>query len=117
MFHKITLGERELPTLPSQFGIVDVSHIQTASRKMFNSALSHGVNNATNGEALFFISLASLKRQLARERGGFDIKEVVQKMEGVSSSFGDENYLPSPTCSELLRMLNRLSEVRQRFVI
>ena len=106
-------GQRHLPVTSSQFKIIDIADIQTASRKMFNSSLSRGVADATSMEALFFVSLASLKRQLARERGGFDIKEVVQKMEGVASSFGDSNYLPSPSCSELLRMLNRLGEVRQ----
>ncbi len=109
----ITSGDRHLPVSSSQFGIININDIQTASRKMFNSELYYGVTDATCMEALLFVSLASLKRQLARERGGFDVKEVVQKMEGVSSSFGDENYLPSPTCSELLRMLNRLGEVRQ----
>jgi hypothetical protein len=91
--------------------IVVIDDIQKASRKMFNSAIHQGVSDATDMEALLFVSLASLKRQLARDRGGFDVKEVVTKMEGISSSFGDDRYSPSPTCTELLRMLNRLGEV------
>jgi hypothetical protein len=93
-------------------GIVNTADIQKASRKMFHSTVQQGIADATNMEALLFISLASLKRQLARERGGFDIKEVVTKMEGIASAFGDRKYIPSPTCSELLRMLDRLGEVR-----
>lgn len=79
---------------------------------MFHSAIQRGVSDASTMEALLFVSLASLKRQLARDRGGFDLKEVVTKMEGIASSFGDKTYLPSPTCSELLRMLNRLGEAK-----
>lgn len=82
---------------------------------MFHSTIQRGVSDASDMEALLFISLGSLKLQLAREKGGFDLNEVVTKMEGIASSFGDERYIPSPTCSELLRMLNRLGEVSKGF--
>lgn len=95
----------------SYLGIVRIHHIQKASRKIFHSAIQQGVSDSTNMEALLFVSLAALKRQLARNRGGFDVKEVVTKMESVASSFGDDKYIPSPSCAELLRMLNRLGEV------
>ena len=86
-----------------------IGAIQKASRKIFNSGIHQGISDATDMEALLFVCLASLKRQ--REYGGFGIHEVVTKMEGTSSAFGDERYTPSPTSSELLRMLNRLGEV------
>mmetsp|Transcript_3572 Transcript_3572/g.4392 ORF Transcript_3572/g.4392 Transcript_3572/m.4392 type:complete len:154 (+) Transcript_3572:192-653(+) len=93
-------------------GVVNISDIQKASQKMFNSVIYQGVSDATDMEALLFVSLASLQKQWARSRGGFGLKDVVTKMEGVASSFGDRRYLPSPSCSELLRMLNRLGEAR-----
>ncbi len=100
--------------LQSYQEVVNISDIQKASQKMFNSVIHQGVADATDMEALLFVSLASLQKQWARSKGGFGLKDVVTKMEGVASSFGDRRYLPSPTCSELLRMLNRLGEVSCR---
>lgn len=114
VYNLVVSGQRQLPSSSSQCGIIDTSDMQAASRNIFNSTLSYGVMDATRMEALLYVSLASLQFQLARERGGFDVKEVVQKMEGLSSSFGDENYLPAPTCTELLRMISRLGEVRRK---
>ncbi len=112
VYNELISGKRTLPSRSQpHLGIVNTVDIQKASRKMFHSSIQQGVSDATNMEALLLVSLSSLQRQLARDRGGFDIKEVVVKMEGVSSSFGDEKYIPSPNCSELLRMLDRLGEV------
>ena len=98
-----------------QFGmrynsVIKVCDIQKASREMFNSHITKAVACATSFEALVLVSLASLKKQTGREQGGFDVQEIMTKIEGVALC--DNKYLPSPSFGELLGILNRLGEVR-----
>lgn len=114
VYNDILSGKRVLQSnTDSYIGVVHIPDIQKASRKMFHSAIQKGVADSTDIEALLFVSLASLKRQFARDSGGFDMKDIVAKMDGMASSFGDKRYIPSPTCAELLGMLDRLGEVRK----
>jgi len=103
-------GKRNLPRNQAHLGIIGIHDVQKASQAMFHSMYRLSVSNASDFEVLLFISLASLKR--VSGRGGFNVKEVLTKMDSVASSFGDERYLPAPNCAELLRMLNRLGESR-----
>jgi len=56
------------------------------------------------------VTLASLTRITGRERGGFDVEEVVTKMEAMANATGDHLYLPAPTLLESLDILIRLCE-------
>ena len=73
--------------------------------------MSTAVAFSTSLQALLFVSLASLTRTTGRQEGGFDINELITKMEAVSGSSGDLQYSPPPTFGETLEMLNRLGEV------
>lgn len=89
---------------------VCIDDVLKASREMFDTILSKAISCSTPLEALLYISLASMKQKSGREVGGFELKDVLIKMDGIASAFGDEAYLPSPTFQELVDMLNRLSE-------
>ena len=101
----------DIPMISSvNLPLIKMSDVQHATRDMFNSRFVAAVQRSTPFEALIFVSLASLKRHFGNERG-FSILELLEKMEGVAKSFGDQQYLPVPIFGELLEMLNRLVEV------
>lgn len=91
---------------------VRVSDVQKASRESFDSALVTAVSFSTPFQALLLVSLASLCRSTGREVGGFDMTDILTKMEGLSGSSGDPQYAPPPTMGETIQLLNRLAEVR-----
>lgn len=62
-------------------------------------------------EALLLVSLAALCRATGREVGGFDIKDILAKMEALANAAGDSQYIPSPSFEETIRLLTRLGEV------
>ena len=92
--------------------IVRIPDIQRAARDMFNSIINRAVSSATSFEALLIVSIASLQKHTGREKGGFDVQEILTKMKGVAESLGDRQYLPPPSFGELLGILNRLGEAR-----
>jgi origin recognition complex subunit 1 len=92
--------------------VVKIPDVQRVSREASDSCLSKAVAQATPFEALLLISLSSLSRSTGRERNGFDIEEVMTKMESVAGSFGDEQYTPPPRFEETLFMLNRLADAQ-----
>lgn len=57
------------------------------------------------------VSLASLTQSTGRHDGGFDINELITKMEAISGASGDVQYSPPPSFAETLEILNRLGEV------
>ena len=103
-------GANSAPTSASK--IVRIPDIQRAARDMFNSIINRAISTATSFEALLVVSVASLQKHTGREKGGFDVQEILTKMKGVAESLGDRQYLPPPTFSELLGILNRLGEAR-----
>mmetsp|Transcript_4114 Transcript_4114/g.8091 ORF Transcript_4114/g.8091 Transcript_4114/m.8091 type:complete len:366 (+) Transcript_4114:1366-2463(+) len=92
--------------------VVRIPDIQRAARDMFNSIINLAVSSATSFEALLIVSLASLQKHTGREKGGFDVQEILTKMKGIAEGLGDRQYLPAPNFSELLGLLNRLGEAR-----
>ncbi len=58
-----------------------------------------------NPLALYF------QQSTGRHDGGFDINELITKMESISGGSGDVQYSPSPSFGETLEILNRLGEV------
>ena len=90
---------------------VHISDIQQASRESFDSALVTAVSFSTPFQALVLVSLASLCRTTGREVGGFDITDIITKMESIVGSVGDPQYAPPPSFGETLQLLNRLAEV------
>jgi origin recognition complex subunit 1 len=91
--------------------VVRISDVQKASRELFTSVMSVAVACSTSLQALLLVSLASLTQTTGRQQGGFDIHELMAKMESISGSSGDPQYSPPPTFGETLEMLNRLGEV------
>lgn len=91
---------------------VRISDVQKASRESFDSALVTAVSFSTSFQALLLVSLASLCRTTGREVGGFDMTDILTKMEALSGSSGDPQYAPPPTMGETIQLLNRLAEVR-----
>lgn len=92
--------------------IVRISDVQKVTRDSFSSVVSKAVSNSTPFEALLLVTLASLSRTSGRGAGGFDMKEVMTKMESIASGSGDLQYTPAPTLSETIDILHRLGEVR-----
>lgn len=56
--------------------------MQKASLDSFNIALTAAVSFSTSYEVLLLVSLADLSRATGRDIGGFDIKDIVAKMDG-----------------------------------
>jgi origin recognition complex subunit 1 len=92
--------------------IVHIKDVSRVSRESFNSPQSHAVSMCTPYEALLLLSLASLSKTTGREVGGFDVEEVLVKMESIANSSGDRQYLPAPSLSETLSILARLGEAQ-----
>lgn len=108
VFSELENGKRK----PSQKGYVSIKDVQKASREMFSTIIHKAVSFATAFEALLLVCVASLKRQSGRSEGGFNINDVMVKMEGVACALGDQRYLPVPSFGELLGILNRLGEAK-----
>jgi origin recognition complex subunit 1 len=91
---------------------VRISDVQKASRESFNFAMVTAVSFSTSFQALLLVSLASLCRTTGREVGGFDIKDIMTKMEALAGASGEPQYSPPPSFGETIHLLNRLGEVR-----
>jgi len=98
-------GTQDQPT-------VQIKDVLKVSRESFNSAQSKMVANFTAYEALFMIALASLSKTSGREFGGFDLEELMTKMEGIANAAGDPLYLPALTLPQALGILSRLGDAR-----
>ena len=90
---------------------VKISDVLKASQDSFNKALVTAVSFCTPFQALLLVALASLARSTGRQAGGFDIKDILTKMEAISDTAGDPQYSPPPAFGETLELLNRLGEV------
>jgi Cdc6-like AAA superfamily ATPase len=73
----------------SCFPKVRISDVQKASRESFNMALMTAVSFSTSFQAMLLVSLAALVRSTGREEGGFDIKDILVKMEALAGASGD----------------------------
>ncbi len=100
--------ERKLPLSHPKIRIGDV---QKASLESFNMAMVTAVSFSASYEALLLVSLAALCRATGREIGGFDIKDILTKMEALANAAGDSQYIPAPSFEETIRLLTRLGEV------
>jgi hypothetical protein len=67
---------------PVLYPKIRIGDVQKASLDSFNIALTAAVSFSTPFEALLLVSLAALSRATGREIGGFDIKDILGKMEG-----------------------------------
>lgn len=109
LLRRIDADKENAPT--GKYPTVRISDVQKASRESFDSALVTAVSFSTPFQALLLVSLASLCRTTGREVGGFDITDIMMKMEALSGSFGDPQYAPPPAFGETIQLLNRLAEV------
>jgi hypothetical protein len=92
--------------------IIRIGDVQKASRASFNMALLTAVSFSTPFQALLLVTLAALGHSTGRETGGFDIKEIMTKMEAIAGASGDLQYSPPPSFGETIYLLNQLGEVR-----
>lgn len=90
--------------------IVTIRDAVKVSQDSFNSAKSQAIARCSSFEALLLVSLASLSRSTGREFGGFDMEEILVKMEALANGLGDPRYLPAPTLSEAMHVVGRLAE-------
>ena len=96
----------------SRYPRIRIGDIQKASLESFNMAMVTAVSFAAAYEVLLLVSLASLCRSTGREVGGFDIHDILVKMEALANAAGDPQYTPPPSFDETLGLLTRLGEVR-----
>jgi len=92
--------------------IVMVPNVSEVIRASANSAQSRRISLCSPFEVLILVALASLTKCTGRERGGFDVEEIVTKMEGMAYATGDEQYLPPMSLCESLDVLVRLHEAK-----
>ena len=104
-------NEDDVAHTRQDFPQVKISDVLKASQDSFNKALVTAVSFCTPFQALLLVSLASLARSTGRQAGGFDIKDIITKMEAVSDTAGDPQYSPPPSFGETLELMNRLGEV------
>lgn len=90
---------------------IRISDVQKASLESFNMAMVTAVSFSASYEALLLVSLASLSRATGRDVGGFDINDIVVKMEALANASGDSQYVPAPSFEETIRLLTRLGEM------
>lgn len=90
--------------------IVTIRDAVKVSRESFYSAKSQAITRCTAFEALLLVTLASLSKSTGREFGGFDLEEVLVKMDALANGLGDLRYLPTPTLGECLGLVARLAE-------
>ena len=95
---------------PIKAPLVQIRHVVKVSRESFHSAQSQAISMCTPYEALVLVALASLGKTTGREFGGFDVEELLVKMQGMADAFGDSQYTPAPGLGELLPLLTRLAE-------
>jgi len=96
---------------PFLYPRIRIGDVQKASMDSFNIALTAAVSFSTSYEVLLLVSLADLSRATGRDIGGFDIKDILAKMEALAAAAGDPQYLPPPSFGESIRILTRLGEM------
>eukprot|EP00934_Nitzschia_sp_Nitz4_P007531 Nitzschia sp. Nitz4//scaffold141_size107518//40742//44248//NITZ4_004275-RA/size107518-augustus-gene-0.93-mRNA-1//-1//CDS//3329536285//7521//frame0 len=94
--------------------VVRISDVQKASRQSFETTLLHAISFSSAFQSLLLVSLASLCRTTGREVGGFEVEELMRKMEALVGSSGHKLYSPAPSFSETLHLLSSLAEVSHR---
>jgi origin recognition complex subunit 1 len=90
--------------------VVSIRDAVKVSRESFHSAKSQAIVRCTAFEALLLVTLASLSKSTGREFGGFDLEEILVKMEALANGLGDVRYLPTPNLGECLGLVSRLAE-------
>ena len=89
---------------------VSIDDIRLAARTMDSSMISLAIKTCTPFEALIMVCLSSVRQHTGRDK--CSISDLVLKMKGVASTSGKSMYLPSPTFSETIDLLTRMTESR-----
>jgi Cdc6-like AAA superfamily ATPase len=98
-------GTGERPSL-----VVTIQDVNLCAQDPLKAGLSLAVQHASVFEALLLAALAHLGLRTGRDSAGFDVEEIVFKMEAMASALGDKQYLPPPCLAETLDMISRLAE-------
>jgi origin recognition complex subunit 1 len=95
---------------PRRSPVVTIRDAVKVSRESFSSATAQAMTRCTAMEALLLVTLAALSKSTGREYGGFDMDEILVKMQALAHGLGDRRYLPPPSVGECLGLVARLAE-------
>ncbi|GKY90273.1 hypothetical protein MPSEU_000001400 [Mayamaea pseudoterrestris] len=87
---------------------VVLKHLFSVTASAFNSPQAHRIHALADFEILVVVALASLSKSTGREQGGFDVEEVMTKMQAMANGMGDVRYTPSLSLMETLQVLSQL---------
>lgn len=105
---EMVLQETNEPAETTTNPKVGIKDVLKVSREATNAAQSRFVGLCAPFEVLLLIALSSLSKTTGRECGGFDVEEIITKMDAIANNKGDELYLPPPSLQETLGILSRL---------
>ena len=88
---------------------VVLKHLFNVTASAFNSPQAHRIACLAEFEVLLIVALAVLSKSTGREQGGFDIEEVMTKMQAMTNALGDSRYGPPLTIPECLVVLGQLA--------
>jgi origin recognition complex subunit 1 len=100
------------PQSISDWPVVRIKDVQRVTREKMGSVVSQALAGLAPLEALVVVAVTSLSKSSGRGAGGLDILEVSAKVESVANAFGNRLYLPPPSFTELLSILERLADSR-----
>lgn len=106
---ELVLDHQEETMKEGQNPVVRVKDVVAAVQKSMSSAEFKRIAQCTPFEALLLISLAALRKSTGIVIG-FDLEEIMSKMEQLAKSSGNEIYLPPPTLEETLGLVSRLAD-------
>ena len=116
VFERASKGSWQHPRNTNQTPIVSASDIQRASRDILCSTVKRASSFLLPFEALVLISVASLVKGTGRTSGGFNVQELMIKMESIVGAAGENLFLPCPNFAEVLGIINRLGEVSRNLI-
>jgi origin recognition complex subunit 1 len=105
-------GTRNDPKSSCERPVVRIKDIQRVTRERMGNVSSQSVRILSPMEVLVMVSITSLARNRGNMLGGFDIIDVVTKVESIANALGESMYLPPPVFHEILEIVNRLADAR-----
>lgn len=100
------------PLSSKDWPIVRIKDVQRVTREKMGSVTSQTLAGLAPLEALVVVAVAGLSKSSGRGAGRLDILEVTTKVEAVANAQGNSMYLPPPSFTELLSILERLADSR-----
>lgn len=86
--------------------VVQIRHIVQASRESSNSSQSKAVALCSPMQVLFLVAVSNLVKTSGKD--SFELEDIIRKMEAMSNGLAEEMYMPPPSSSETLILLEGL---------